>query len=182
MATRELTLPPRVRPAVVEDAATLLSLINDSYDLTEAGVRAPCFKLTQRFLDERELLPLIERGELLVAIDAAGIILGAIASACATDEGVTRTHFGPFAVSASAQGMGVGTRLLAAVEERARAAGCASVDCEVVNHRCDLLPFYLTRGWRVVGEGAFPAPERCSRPSHFILLRRALAGAEPAFL
>ena len=92
-------------------------------------------------------------------------------------EGCSRAHFGPFAVSASAQRSGVGAALLAELAVRAAAEGCVSLDAEVVNHRYDILPMYLGRlGFRVVGRDLFPAPERLSRPAHFVLIRRPLGG------
>jgi GNAT superfamily N-acetyltransferase len=46
---------------------------------------------------------------------------------------------------------GVGTALLAAVEERARGAGCARVTLSTTNDRLDALRFYQRRGYRITG-------------------------------
>jgi GNAT superfamily N-acetyltransferase len=87
-----------------------------------------------------------------------------------------RLHFGPFGVLPRAQGAGVGKALLARVYDLARAQQCRWADIEVVNHRTDSLAMYETRlGYHRVGTADFPAPERCTRPSHFILLRKELA-------
>ena len=80
-------------------------------------------------------------------------------------------------VARGAQGRGVGGALLRALEARARAEGCASIDAEVVDLRWDLFPMYFALGFRVVGQLPFPAPERCTRPCHFVCIRRELIGA-----
>jgi hypothetical protein len=43
---------------------------------------------------------------------------------------------------------GLGSRLLEAVEAKAREASCTHIVIEVVNHRSDLLPFYAKRGFK----------------------------------
>ena len=55
-------------------------------------------------------------------------------------DGILRAHFGPFAVDEAQQGKGVGKALVLALVEKAKEAGCASIDAEVVNHRLDLFP------------------------------------------
>ncbi len=60
------------------------------------------------------------------------------------------------------------------IERRAAMAGCTHVEIEVVNHRLDVLPWYLKLGYVAVSEAPFPAPERVTIPTHFIVLRKAL--------
>lgn len=178
MAAVQLTAPV-VRVATRADVPSLFALINSSYHV-ESGDRPPAFKLSTRFLAESELLPLVDSGRVLACDgDAAGgALLGALSySVEGSGSGATRAHFGPFAVARGAQGRGVGGALLRALEARARAEGCASIDAEVVDLRWDLFPMYFALGFRVVGQLPFPAPERCTRPCHFVCIRRELVGA-----
>lgn len=163
-----------IREATASDAAALLILFNSAYH-AESGDIAPGFKLTTRFLSESEVESVLQRGPLLIA-EQSGSVAGALAFEIIPDASNTpRAHFGPFATARAFRGTGVGSALLAALETRARAAGCASLDGEVVNLRYDLFPLYFKLGFRVVGRADFPAPERVSRPVHFVLIRRAIA-------
>jgi len=83
-------------------------------------------------------------------------------------------HFGPFAVRPGLQRSGVGRALLNAMLAEAQRHNCACVDIEVVNHRTDILPWYEAQGYVRVGTGSFPVPERCTRPCHFIYMRKSL--------
>ena len=166
-----------IRPATPADAARLFDLINAAYH-AESGDVPPAFKFTTRFLAPEELLPGIAAGTMLLAESPAGAALGCLSYDLlrASPQAPLRAHFGPFAVAPERQRSGVGAALLASLAAAARAAGAASLDAEVVNHRLDILPLYLGKlGFRVVGEGPFPAPERCTRPCHFVLIRRGLA-------
>jgi ribosomal protein S18 acetylase RimI-like enzyme len=163
-----------IRVATVADAPSLFSLINSAYHV-ETGDIPPAFKITTRFLLESEVAALVAGGRVLV-YERAGSLLGVLSYDVISDRGALRAHFGPFAVATAAQGGGIGQALLGELALRAAAEGCASLDAEVVNHRHDLFPLYLGRlGFRVVGRAPFPAPERLSRPSHFVSIRRALA-------
>jgi GNAT superfamily N-acetyltransferase len=165
-----------VRTATPSDAQAAFALINSAYHV-ETGDVPPAFKLTTRFLAAAELLPLLSGGRVLAATAPDGALLGVLAFSLHSDPatGALRAHFGPFAVHTSAQGGGVGRALLAELAVRARAEGCCTLDAEVVNHRHDLFPLYLGRlGFRVVGTAPFPAPERLTRPAHFVLIRKGL--------
>ncbi len=135
------------------------------------------FKHTERLISrEAELDPLIAAGTLLVARASPGSSpLGCLFYNCVTDsEGKLHVHFGPFAVSLATKGTGIGRQLLAELDKRAIALGAASIDIEVVNTRDDLFPMYERMGFIKIGEAPFPAPERTTRPVHFILMRRPL--------
>ena len=129
-----------IRVASEVDCAALFSIINDAYH-RETGDIPPAFKKTLRFLNPSELLshPSYLSGQTLVSEDG-GVIRGVLCYTLETHEGYLRAHFGPFAVVSEHQGTGVGSALLRELEARARAAGCVSIDAEVVNHRLDLFP------------------------------------------
>lgn len=164
-----------VRVATAADADAIFSLVNAAYH-AETGDLPPAFKATTRFVALAEILPSIAAGHVLLCA-GEGAPLGCLSYSLERGEAAgapLRAHFGPFAVAPGAQGRGVGSALLAELAAHARAAGCVSLDAEVVNHRHDIFEMYLGLGFRVVGEGAFPAHERCTRPCHFVCIRRPL--------
>lgn len=167
-----------VRTAAPADTPHIFSLCNAAYH-PETGDVPPAFKRTTRFIHAAEIAPSVSAGRVLLCeAPGAGAPLGCLCYSLERGgegpDAPLRAHFGPFAVSPEAQGRGVGRALLAELGRVARGAGCASLDAEVVNHRHDLFEMYFGLGFRVVGEGAFPAPERCSRPCHFVCIRRPL--------
>lgn len=62
-----------------------------------------------------------------------------------------RLYFGMLAVAPTEQGCGVGRRLVAAVEARARAAGCTAVEMTVISLRATLIAWYERLGYRRTG-------------------------------
>jgi ribosomal protein S18 acetylase RimI-like enzyme len=86
------------------------------------------------------------------------------------------------AIAAEPQGVGVGSRLLDAAIEAARAEGCASVWLTTTNDNLDALRFYQRRGFRLrtLRAGAVDAARRTLKPeipeigSHGIPIRDEL--------
>ena len=60
-------------------------------------------------------------------------------------------HLSAFAVSRLARRQGVGRRLLGAVEQAARDAGCRDVVVTSAEHRADAHAFYPSAGWGLTG-------------------------------
>jgi predicted N-acetyltransferase YhbS len=177
--------------AELADVPALVDIINEAYEV-ETGSTGVSFKHTKRIIpassDEAELREQVAGGQAFKALqDGDGDrIMGVIVVQPFKDEdtGDDRMYFGPLAVDPAVAGRGVGRALVRFVEARAAAAGCASVDISVVNHRTDILPWYQAKlGYVPVGTGPFPVPDRCTRDCHFIFLRKALksAGAEECF-
>ncbi|WP_097231481.1 GNAT family N-acetyltransferase [Streptomyces zhaozhouensis] len=68
-------------------------------------------------------------------------------------DGTLAAHFGMFAVSPGLQGAGVGRRVLAEAETRARRDwGAARMVMQVVSVRPELIAWYERRGFRLTGE------------------------------
>lgn len=63
--------------------------------------------------------------------------------------------FHQFAVDPSAQGSGIGSRLLTFVEERARALGADAIALDTAETATDLIQFYQRRGYEQVGTADF---------------------------
>lgn len=60
-------------------------------------------------------------------------------------------HLSSFAVATSVRRQGIGSLLLAAVEKKARAAGCHCVVVTSAEHRNDAHAFYPAAGWLLTG-------------------------------
>ncbi|GIW17531.1 MAG: hypothetical protein KatS3mg064_0688 [Tepidiforma sp.] len=152
------------------DAVALARLINLAYRVEDF------FKAADRTsLDEvRELL---ERETFLVAREADGSIVGCVRVAAEPPEG----HFGMLAVDPEAQGTGLGWRLVAAAEARARRAGCSRMSLEVASPRAELPAYYARLGYRVTGAKPWPAEalHELKAPAHFIVMSKSL-GDDPA--
>ena len=88
-------------------------------------------------------------------------------------------YFGPYAVSPSFQGRGVGHMMLAEVERLGREHKCSGIDIEVVNVRTNLLSMYRSLGYEPTGTAPFPSEgvPSLSRPAadiHMVTMRRSL--------
>ena len=172
--------PLRIERATLDDVPALVSLINEAYDVVERGDSGTKFKSTPRLLpgDVPRFAADVLAGVVLVARGAGdAALLGVIhttVSAPSAPGAAPHAHFGPLAVSLSAQGRGVGRALIAAAEASAAAAGASEMRIEVVDCRTDALPAYERAGYVACGVGDFPAPERCTRPVKFILMSKPL--------
>lgn len=137
-----MTEAPRARGAHPRDAAAVSRL------LAELGHPAPEDDVRAR-LAEIERLP---GHVVLVAEDASGVI--AVASGFVTPvlhrPGVTG-RISVMVVAESARGTGVGTRLLAAMEEALVARGATRLELTSNLRRADAHAFYEKRGWTKQG-------------------------------
>ena len=80
--------------------------------------------------------------------DAAGAIRACVQ---VSRKGERTFYFGMLAVDPAGQGAGLGRRMIAAVEARARAAGCVSVEMTVIHLRAALIAWYERLGYRRTG-------------------------------
>lgn len=83
-------------------------------------------------------------------------------------------HYGPLAVNPSAQGKGIGKKLIEFVEGIGKREGARAVKIHVMNVRSDLIPMYERLGYVRVGHEEYPYPERLSRYCFFHLYEKAL--------
>jgi GNAT superfamily N-acetyltransferase len=145
------------------DLPALTALINEAYAPAEGFLyEGP------RITAEAVALKLAH-GRFLLAHDEAGAICACVHVTITGDSG----YFGLLSVSPAHQGRGLGRALAGAAEALCRAQGCPAVTIDVVNHRRELLPFYASLGYEVVGQRPFD-DERLNRPAHFVLMRKAL--------
>jgi GNAT superfamily N-acetyltransferase len=117
----------------------------------------------------RILRPMLEKGNFLLAEDAAGL-LGCVYIELQGE----RAYFGLLAVDPARQNRGLGRRLIDEAENHARAAGCRVMDLRIVNLRHELPPFYQRIGYIETGTAPFPEESKSKLPCHFVLMSKPL--------
>ena len=76
-----------------------------------------------------------------------------------------RLYLGMFAVSPTAQGKGIGKKILSAADEYAKEQGCNSIYMTVITIRKELIAWYEKHGYKKTGELLpFPTDERFGIP------------------
>ncbi len=153
-----------LRTATAADAPALARIINDAF-IVEAF-----FKIGDRTSAE-ELVSLMHEGGEFLVIDAGDGMAGCVYLRCRGD----RAYFGMLSVDPAKQGQGLGRALIDAVEARARQHGCRFMDIHIVNLREELPAYYRRLGYVEQGTLPFSAPERASRPCHFIVMTKPLS-------
>ena len=77
-----------------------------------------------------------------------------------------RIYLGMFSVSPTAQGKGIGKKLLAAADDYAREHNCASIFMTVITVREELIAWYERNGYQKTGKVLpFPVDERYGIPT-----------------
>jgi N-acetylglutamate synthase-like GNAT family acetyltransferase len=153
----------RIRVAGEDEASAIARLISLAFQV-EAF-----FKGGDR-TNPDEVRGLMTKGEFLVLEDPVGVPAGCVHLKIEADRG----HFAMLSIDPMKQGKGFGRALIDEAEARCRAAGCRSMDIEVVNLREELPPFYRRLGYVETGTAPFPDMEHSTRPCHFILMSKPL--------
>ena len=137
----------QIRPALASDVPALVDLVTSAYrgDASRAGWTTEADLNDGGRTDADELTELLP--DLLVAEDETGL-LGCCAMTARDGVG----YFGTFAVRPTLQGGGVGSKLLAAAEAQADAAGLPAVEMTVLSVREELIAYYERRGYVRTGE------------------------------
>lgn len=150
-----------VRVAVPADTDAIVGLVNEAY-------KVEAFFVAGDRVSRADVESIVRAGECLVADEGARVV------ACihvSSDSG--RGYFGMLAVSPDVQGRGLGRRLIAAAEDRARSAGCAVMDIKVVNLRTDLIAFYERLGYAATGTEPYEH-RPVLQPCHFVTMEKRL--------
>ena len=150
-----------IREATAHDGDDLLRVINDAFIVEQFFAPGPRLIL-------RELNLYLARGNFLIAEQER-----AFAGCVFVETTKPSGYFGLLSVDRRFQQRGLGSRLVAAAEERCRAAGCDSINIRVVNLRTELPPFYGARGYEEIGIEAFES-SKTSMPCHFIVMSKRL--------
>jgi len=154
-----------LRTATHADAPAMARIINDAF-IVEAF-----FKIGDRTSADELVELMNEGGEFLVVDAADGEMAGCVYLRCRGD----RAYFGMLSIDPSMQGRGLGRTLIEAVEARARERGCRFMDIHIVDLREELPAYYRRFGYVERGTLPFSAPERASRPCHFIVMTKSLS-------
>jgi GNAT superfamily N-acetyltransferase len=153
----------RVRTAGPADARELARLISLAYRVEDF------FKIGDR-TDEDDVRARMDKGAFLILEDDDGALAGCVYVAVTDDTG----YFGMLSIDPARQGQGLGSRLIAAAEDHCRAAGCGTMELEVVNLRTELPPFYRRFGYVESGHRPFTDTDRAKLPCHFIVMSKPL--------
>ncbi len=101
-------------------------------------------------------------------------------AAVTQEPGSAAASFGLFAVRPGTQGGGIGSTLLVAAEDHARAAGAATMEMCVIDRRRELIDWYVRRGYVPTGEmrpfpyGAEGVGEPIAPDFRFVVLAKDL--------
>jgi N-acetylglutamate synthase-like GNAT family acetyltransferase len=115
---------------------------------------------------------LMATGQFLIAQDDHGI------SGCVYMEPHgDRAYLGLLSVDPARQRSGLGSRLVAAAEDHARASGIRHMDLRIVDLRRELPEFYRRLGYQVTGSSPFPPDVTTKQPCHFVNMSKVLDSA-----
>jgi len=156
--------PLRVRLATAADVSRLTPLINSAFSIETflEGTRT----------DEERLAAMMRKGEILVAENGSGQLLGCVYS----EVRGARGYLGQLAVDPACQGAGLGSLIVRAGEDQLRRLGCEAVDIAVLSMRPELLPVYRGFGYIETGTEEF-RPSRPLKPGvecHCIVMSKQL--------
>jgi GNAT superfamily N-acetyltransferase len=151
-----------VRVAEDHDAEALVRLINLTFRAERPFVEGDRIDLV-------EVRARMAKGEFLLMHEGETLI-GCVHVETHRDRG----HIGLLGIDPAHQKAGLGKQLMASAEENLRAAGCKVADLRFINHRTELLRFYMQLGYAESGSAAFPFTNRMKMPFHFIEMAKTL--------
>jgi len=149
MPTKPKSAPPlRIRLATVEDIPRLIPMINAAFTVETflEGTRTDFERLSAYFL----------KGEVLLAEDASGQLIGSIYTELRGERG----YLGMLAIDPMHQRSGHGRTLMSAGEDYLRGKGCQAIDISVIEWRTELPPIYRKLGYIETGIHDFTPSQR----------------------
>ena len=161
------------RLATPNDAPALVDLINRAFRIERSFKNGDRTDLTQvhEKLATGSFFVIEDQGELV------GCIYTEVAQSgnphtLASGEGAG--YIGMLAIDPGQQGRGLGRQLMLFAEAELARRGCTRVQIRIINVRSELYDFYGRMGYRETGTTPYPAPERVSRPIHFVNLEKGI--------
>ncbi|WP_395572230.1 GNAT family N-acetyltransferase [Streptomyces sp. BK79] len=140
------------RDATDADVDDLVALIESAYrgDASRAGWTTEADILQGQRTDPEGVLAVIKSPDSrLLTVERDG----AIVACCQLEHRGAHAYFGMFAVSPALQGEGLGKKVIAEAERRARETwGATRMHMTVISVREDLIAWYERRGYRRTGE------------------------------
>ena len=149
-------------PATAKDVEALRDLINLAFRAERPFVEGDRVTLA-------DVHGYLAKGEFLMLGDA-----GHMAGCVYLEANGGRGYIGLLSVDPSRQHAGLGTKLMAAAEQRCKSQGCNSVDLRFIHHRTELHRFYSRLGYVESGTAPFPHTARMKMPFHFIQMSKSL--------
>lgn len=153
-----------VREARLSELPAIVALINEAYLVESFFVAGP------RIASET-LAAFIGADEIFVLEAPQDQIVATAHLRCHARAG----HLGLISVLPTHQGQGLGTRMIAALEQVALTRGCTTMHLQVVNLRTELPPFYQSLGYHQTGCSDFADPQRSLQPVHFLEMQKSLS-------
>jgi ribosomal protein S18 acetylase RimI-like enzyme len=132
-----------IRPATPADIPPLVEMVNAAFSIET-------FLEGQR-TDAERLASTLQKGEILLAEDADGHVLGSVYIEFRGKRG----YMGMLAVAPTQQGNGLARRLLTVAEDLFRQKGCEAIDISVLSLRPELIPIYERFGFKECGTEEF---------------------------
>ncbi len=154
----------RFRFAEPADADAVVGVVNAAFRPAES------FFIESDRLSVPEFHDSLRTGRFLVAEDGGPGLAGSVYIELRGE----RAYFGILAVDPSRQRSGLARRLIAAVEDHARANGCRFMDLTVVNLRSELPAYYGRMGYVMDGTQPFPEGVPTKVPVHLFTMSKAL--------
>lgn len=156
-----------VRLAGPDDVAEVVRVTNLAYVVEQ-------FFIDGERTDEAEARALLAQPQsaFLVIDDPAGP--GRLHASVYTETRGDRGYFAMLAVDPARQGTGLARRLIQAVEDHCRAAGCSHLDFDVINLRTELPAFYARFGFVQVGTTEMGDRHKLKRECHRIKMSKPL--------
>lgn len=163
-----------IRTATLADVATLQPLIQRAYrgESARAGWTHEADLIEGERISHAELIMLIAAPhERILAATRNGTTIGCVRVA---DLGDGRAYLGLLAIEPALQGAGLGSRLIAAAENTARAIFAARrIEMTVIDTRATLIAYYERRGYVRTGVRDFPIV--LDPPLGMVVLEKPLA-------
>lgn len=152
------------RLATADDISRLIPLINTAFSIETflEGTRT----------DDERLADLMKKGDILLAEDGTGSLLGCVY----TEVRGSRGYLGQLAVNSAQQGAGLGRKIVKAAEDHLRRQDCEAVDITVLSLRPELPPIYRRFGYVETGTEEFhpTQPLKSGADCHCIVMSKQL--------
>ena len=160
------------RFGTAEDIPEIVRIINSAFrveDFFVNGDRTNYADIAARMADPHVRF-------LVVDADVPGVL----AAAVVVDVHDGHGHFAMLSVDPPLQGRGLARVLMTAIEDHCRAAGCDTVEIEVVNLREELPAFYDMMGYAPTDTAPFPDKAKLRRDAHMVRMTKRLSASEPS--
>jgi len=151
-----------MRIAEIADAEEITRLINAAF-----VVELPFIDGDR--IDLEQVLARFAKGEFLV-MHEGGAMIGCVY----IEPRGERSYLGLLSIDPSRQRSGLGSRLVAAAEQRCREIGSRFMDLQIVNLRAELPAFYGRMGYSEEGVSPLPADVITKAPCHFVKMSKRL--------